>query len=89
MAGPAPGDWGSQDPAKFAYWGQRTTAFHGLVQWAPTLDPERMKLNNQEMLLQAGVRIVFHAWAARPLVDALHSFVGSLSVLRSPGTSCP
>lgn len=70
VAGPPRADWGSQDPAKFAYWGQRTTAFHGIVQWAPTLDPERMKLNNQEMLLQAGVRIVFHAWAARPLVEA-------------------
>ncbi|HWK42822.1 MAG TPA: FAD-dependent oxidoreductase [Croceibacterium sp.] len=68
VAGPPREDWGSSDPAKFAYWGQRTTAFHGIVQWAPTLDPERMKLNNQEMLLQAGVRIVFHAWAARPIV---------------------
>src|SRR5690606_3006703 len=51
------------------YWGQRTTAFHGIVQWAPTLDPEKMKLLNQEMLLEAGVRIVFHAWAARPIVE--------------------
>ncbi len=34
-----------RDPAKVGYWGQRTTAFHGIVQWAPTLDPERMKLN--------------------------------------------
>jgi hypothetical protein len=62
-------DWGSQDQTKVGYWGQRTTAFHGIVQWAPTLDPERMKLNNQEMLLEAGVRIVFHAWAARPIVE--------------------
>ncbi|BBC71146.1 FAD-dependent oxidoreductase [Altererythrobacter sp. B11] len=69
VAGPPREDWGSRDEAKAAYWGQRTTAFHGIVQWAPTLDPERMKLNNQEMLLQAGVRIVFHAWAARPLVE--------------------
>jgi hypothetical protein len=69
VAGPPREDWGSRDPAKFAYWGKRTTAFHGIVQWAPTLDPERMKLNNQEMLLEAGVRIVFHAWAARPLVE--------------------
>lgn len=69
VAGPPRADWGSKDPAKFAHWSQRTTAFHGIVQWAPTLDPERMKLNNQEMLLQAGVRIVFHAWAARPLVE--------------------
>ncbi|WP_046903382.1 FAD-dependent oxidoreductase [Croceibacterium atlanticum] len=69
VAGPPREDWGTRDEAKAAYWGQRTTAFHGIVQWAPTLDPERMKLNNQEMLLQAGVRIVFHAWAARPLVE--------------------
>jgi len=69
VAGPPRADWGSHDPAKAAYWGQRTTAFHGIVQWAPTLDPERMKLNAQEMLLEAGVRIVFHAWAARPLVE--------------------
>lgn len=69
VAGPPREDWGSRDPAKALYWGNRTTAFHGIVQWAPTLDPERMKLNNQEMLLQAGVRIVFHAWAARPLVE--------------------
>jgi hypothetical protein len=69
VAGPPPGDWGSKDEKKVAYWGQRTTAFHGIVQWAPTLDPEKMKLLNQEMLLEAGVRIVFHAWAARPIVE--------------------
>ncbi len=69
VAGPPMTDWGSKDPAKVTYWQNRTTAFHGIVQWAPTLDPERMKLNNQEMLLQAGVRIVFHAWAARPIVE--------------------
>jgi hypothetical protein len=69
VAGPPLTDWGSKDPVKVQYWQNRTTAFHGIVQWAPTLDPERMKLNNQEMLLQAGVRIVFHAWAARPIVE--------------------
>ena len=69
IAGPPMADWGSRDPVKSAYWGQRTTAFHGVVCWAPTLDPERMKLNAQEMLLEAGVRIVFHAWAARPVVE--------------------
>ena len=68
VAGPARADWGNTDPAKVQYWQNRTTAFHGIVQWAPTLDPERMKLNNQEMLLSAGVRLVFHAWAARPIV---------------------
>jgi hypothetical protein len=69
VAGPPRSEWGSRDPTRVGYWGNRTTAFHGIVQWAPTIDPERMKLNNQEMLLEAGVRIVFHAWAARPLVE--------------------
>ena len=69
VAGPPREDWGNTDALKVNYWQNRTTAFHGIVQWAPTLDPERMKLNNQEMLLAAGVRIVFHAWAARPIVE--------------------
>jgi len=69
VAGPPRDDWGSQDPVKAGYWGNRTTAFHGIVCWAPTLDPERMKLNAQEMLLEAGVRIVFHAWGSRPIVE--------------------
>ena len=69
VAGPPREDWGSRDARKALYWRNRTTAMHGIVQWAPTLDPERMKLNAQEMLLEAGVRLVFHAWAARPIVE--------------------
>jgi hypothetical protein len=69
VAGPPREDWGAREESKVTYWRNRTTAMHGIVQWAPTLDPERMKLNAQEMLLEAGVRIVFHAWAARPLVE--------------------
>ncbi|MFC4257304.1 FAD-dependent oxidoreductase [Altererythrobacter xixiisoli] len=68
VAGPPRSEWGLKDDAKAAYWRLRTSAFHGIVSWAPTLDPERMKLLAQEMLLEAGVRIVFHAWAARPLM---------------------
>ena len=66
VAGPPLADWGSRDPGKADYWRLRTSAFHGIVSWAPTLDPERMKLLAQEMLLEAGVRLVFHAWAAKP-----------------------
>ncbi|MEN7538491.1 FAD-dependent oxidoreductase [Aurantiacibacter flavus] len=69
VAGPPMSDWGSTDPAKAAHWRLRTSAFHDIVTWAPTLDPERMKLLAQSMLLEAGVRIVFHAWAAKPLVE--------------------
>jgi FAD dependent oxidoreductase len=68
VAGPERGDWGSRDPALAAYWGQRTAAFHGIVSWAPTIDPERLKLISQEMLLASGVRLVFHSWAAVPIL---------------------
>ena len=69
VAGPSKAEWGSTDPLKTGYWGNRTSAFHNIVCFAPTLDPEKMKLNAQEMLLEAGVRIVFHAWGSRPIIE--------------------
>ncbi len=68
-AGPPRDLWGSRDPASAKYWGSRTSAFHGIVSWAPTIDPERLKLASQEMLLEHGVRLVFHSWAAIPIVE--------------------
>jgi hypothetical protein len=68
-AGPASEHWGSRDPKLAQYWGSRTSAFHGIVSWAPTIDPERLKVATQEMLLAAGVRIVLHGWAALPVVE--------------------
>ncbi len=69
-AGPAPEQWGSRDPQLAAYWASRTSAFHGIVSWAPTIDPERLKIATQELLLEARVRLVLHAWAALPVVEA-------------------
>lgn len=69
IAGPAREQWGSRDAATAAYWAQRTAAFHGVVTWSPTIDPERLKVLSQEMLLEAGVRLVFHGWAALPIVQ--------------------
>ncbi len=68
VAGPQPAEWGSRDPARVAYWRQRTAAFHGIVAWSPTIDPERLKCVSQAMLLEAGVRLVLHGWAAAPIV---------------------
>src|SRR5262249_18006478 len=39
VAGPGANLWGSRDSEQVAYWGQRTSAFHGIVAWAPTIDP--------------------------------------------------
>ena len=69
VAGPSRADWGSADAATAAYWKERTAAFHGIVTWSPTIDPEHLKLLSQELVLGAGVHLVFHAWAAAPIVE--------------------
>jgi len=69
VAGPPRSDWGSADAASAAYWKERTAAFHGIVTWSPTIDPEHLKLLSQEIALGAGVQLVFHAWAAAPIIE--------------------
>lgn len=69
IAGPAAEEWGSRDPVRAAYWAQRTAAYHGVVTWSPTIDPERLKLLSQELALENHVRLVFHAWGALPIVE--------------------
>ena len=70
IAGPGAEEWGSRDAARAAHWSQRTAAFHGIVTWSPTIDPERLKLASQEIVLEAGARLAFHCWAALPIVEA-------------------
>lgn len=69
VAGPGPNLWGVRDPDLTRYWRLRTSAFHDVVTWAPTIDPERLKLASQEMLIEAGIRIVFHSWMADTIVE--------------------
>jgi hypothetical protein len=69
VAGPQPRDWGSTDAAKAAHWSQRTAAYHGIVTWSPTVDPERLKLLSQDIAIESGVRLVYHGWASRPIVE--------------------
>ena len=69
FAGPAPEDWGSADAAKVAHWSQRTAAYHGTVTWSPTIDPERLKLLSQEIVLERKVKLIYHSWAAVPIVQ--------------------
>ncbi len=69
VAGPSPAEWGSRDPARAAHWSHRTAAYHGIVTWSPTVDPERLKLASQELVLEEKVRLVFHSWAAMPLLE--------------------
>ncbi len=69
VAGPDRSLWGVRDEALAKYWRLRTSAFHGIVTWAPTIDPERMKLLSQQILIEASVRLVFHSWMAVPVVE--------------------
>ena len=67
-AGPSPAAWGARDAATAAWWAARTSAFHGIVTHSPTCDPEVMKLAAQEMVLEAGAELIFHAWGAVPIL---------------------
>lgn len=67
VMGPPRADWGSRDAAAAAYWAQRTAAYHGIVAWAPTVDPEALKTASLDIAREAGVRILLHAWAAAPV----------------------
>jgi len=69
VAGPARYEWGSQDAARAAHWAQRTAAYHGVVTWSPTIDPERLKLLSQEIVLERGVKLVYHCWACLPIIE--------------------
>ncbi len=68
VAGPARAEWGSKELARVDHWAQRTAAYRGIVTWSPTIDPERLKFLSQEMVLEAGVRLVYHAWGADPVL---------------------
>src|SRR4051812_32370937 len=68
IAGPPRGLWGSADAATAAYWRERTAAYHGIVTWSPTIDPEHLKLASQELVLEHNVHLIFHAWGAAPLM---------------------
>jgi 2-polyprenyl-6-methoxyphenol hydroxylase-like FAD-dependent oxidoreductase len=69
VAGPSRAEWGSRDPARAAHWSHRTAAYHGVVTWSPTVDPERLKLASQEVVLEEKVCLAFHSWAAMPLLE--------------------
>ncbi len=69
VAGPPRGLWGSADEATAAYWRERTAAFHGIVAWSPTVDPEHLKLASQEMVLESKVHLVLHALGSIPTMD--------------------
>jgi hypothetical protein len=69
VAGPPREQWGSRDPAQAAHWSMRTAAWHGTVCWSPTIDPERLKLLSQDIVLERKVKLIYHSWASQPIVE--------------------
>jgi succinate dehydrogenase/fumarate reductase flavoprotein subunit len=65
--------WGSADPEQVEaarrwglVWGHAPHA----VRYSVAYDPEEMRHAFCEMLREAGVRVLFHAWACEPLLEA-------------------
>ena len=69
IQGPPRVDWGNRDAATATYWAQRTAAYHGIVTWSPTIDPEALKTLSMQMANEAKVRLLLHAWCTAPLVE--------------------
>src|SRR5580704_12140114 len=70
IQGPPRADWGNRDAATAAYWAQRTAAYHGIVTWSPTIDPEALKTLSMRLVSEAKARLLLHAWCAAPIVEA-------------------
>jgi hypothetical protein len=67
----APQDlWGSTASEPVAHWRERQGAFRDTVTWSPMIDPEWLKYLSQEMLIEAGVKLLLHSWVAAPLIEA-------------------
>ena len=69
ILGPARTDWGSRDSVTAAYWAQRTAAYHGIVTWSPTIDPEALKTLSLTMIQEQNVDLLLHTWATEPIVE--------------------
>ena len=62
VLGPPADLWGSKDAPAVAYWKDRHSAFQGTVTWAPTVDPEMLKMASLDLVLERGVTLLLHAW---------------------------
>lgn len=69
LIGPPKEQWGSRDSKEAGYWGVRTSAQRGIVNWSPTIDPEVLKLVSNDIVREAGVHVLFHCWAVAPVIE--------------------
>ncbi|HEX2185643.1 MAG TPA: FAD-dependent oxidoreductase, partial [Chloroflexota bacterium] len=69
VLGPPPELWGAQEKEAVAYWHIRASAHRGVVTWAPTVDPELLKCVANDLVREAGVRVLFHCWAVAAVAE--------------------
>jgi FAD dependent oxidoreductase len=67
--GPSREIWGARDAATADYWFYRSAAYHGVVTWSPTVDPEALKSLSMQMAVDLNVRLVLHSWAVAPILE--------------------
>ncbi len=67
--GPNPGLWGAKAPDEVAKWRPRFSAHHDTVTWAPMIDPEQLKAVSLQTVREAGVELIFHAWASNAIIE--------------------
>jgi len=70
---PPPDEWGSDDAAlveRYRRWGLVWGAGPHRVRYSVAYDPEDLRLVLNEMVTAAGVRLLLHAWACEPLLEA-------------------
>ena len=90
ILGPERDLWGSRDERTVDYWSNRFSAHHGIVTWAPMIDPEYLKIASDDLAREAGADLIMHAWATAPIMEdgrikgaILHSKEGPRAVLAS------
>jgi len=69
VMGPPRSDWGSRDAVTADYWSYRSSAFHNMVTWSPTLDPEALKTLSFQLMTENKIQLVLNAWAVQPIVE--------------------
>ena len=69
IKGPARNAWGSREEAQVAEWAPRASAHHGVVTWAPMIDPEWLKLVSLNLIAEARIELLLHSWVVAPLVE--------------------
>lgn len=67
-------DWGSNDPEKVKYYFERSFFYSRLdrVSYAALIDAEISKIILNEMVEEAGVKTILHAWGTEPIMEGNH-----------------